>query len=156
MSDTLTQVYEVYIRTTPEKLWQALTHSDFTRRFFFGTTVESQWHAGAPLVYRFVDGSVPFDATIEAIEPHRRLVHSFKAIPSEWKAYSDDPPSRVTYEIEQLGPSCLLRVTHEHFAGLSATAERTSHGWPLALSGLKTLLETGESLIVDVREEERV
>jgi uncharacterized protein YndB with AHSA1/START domain len=147
MSQSLTQVYEVYIRTTPEKLWEALTQSDFTQQYFYDCSVESDWRPGSPLRYRRPSGEQPFDAVIEAIEPGKRLIHSFTPRRDDWQSdYSGDPPSRVTYEIEQFGPSCLLRVTHEHFAGETAVSKSTQRGWQIILSGLKTLLETGAPL----------
>jgi uncharacterized protein YndB with AHSA1/START domain len=156
MSETLTRVYEVYIRTSPEKLWNAITDPKKTKQYFFGCTVDSEWQAGSPLVYTMDDGYVPFEATIEAVEPHRRLVHSFKSNPEDNSTYSPDPPSRVTYEIEQLGSTCLLRLTHEHFAGETSTVKGTNRGWQMIFSGLKTLLETGEPLVIERPEEAKV
>ncbi len=147
MSDNVTHVYEVYIRTTPEKLWEAITDTRFTRQYFFGATVDSDWRPGAALNYALPDGRTPFFATIEAIDPPRRLVHSFRSNPE--MDGSQDPPSRVTYEIEPLGPTCLLRLTHEHFAGESVVTKGTHEGWQIIFSGLKTLLETGEPLKID-------
>lgn len=149
MNQPLTHVYEVYIRTTPERLWDALTDPEKTKQYFFGCSVSSGWQPGEPLVYTMKDGYVPFEATIETIEPKKRLVHTFKANPEDNSTYSPDPPSRVIYEIEQLGPTCLLRLTHEHFAGETSTTKGTQHGWQMILCGLKTLLETGEPLRID-------
>jgi uncharacterized protein YndB with AHSA1/START domain len=156
MNQPLTHVYEVYIRTTPEKLWDALTDPKQTKQYFFGCSVGSDWETGAPLVYRMEDGYVPFEATIEAIEPRKRLVHSFKSNPEDNSTYSPDPPSRVTYEIEQLGPTCLLRLTHEHFGGETSTTKGTNRGWQIIFSGLKTLLETGEPLKIERPEQAAV
>ncbi|MBV8284077.1 MAG: SRPBCC family protein [Candidatus Eremiobacteraeota bacterium] len=156
MSDAVTHVYEVYIRTTPEKLWDAIVDAEKTRQYFFGCAVTSDWTAGAQVTYAMEDGYVPFDATIEAIEPQKRLVHSFRAKSEDGNSYAADPPSLVTYEIEGLGETCLLRLTHEHFAGETATAKSTHHGWPVIVSGLKTLLETGEPLKIERKEEARV
>lgn len=149
MNESLTHVYEVYIRTTPEKLWQAITDPKFTKEYFFGCTVASRWESGAPVRYTMEDDYVPFDATIEAIEPQKKLVHSFKPNPEDNSTYSPDPPSRVTYEIERLGPACLLRLTHEHFGGETSTSRGTNRGWQIILSGLKTLLETGKPLEIN-------
>jgi uncharacterized protein YndB with AHSA1/START domain len=149
MSDTVTLVYEVYIRTTPEKLWEAITKPQFTRDYYFGSSVESDWREGSALAYRGPEDRVPFEATILAIEPGHKLVHDFKPDPREWDLSPDATPSRVTYEIQQMGPSCLLRVTHEHFHGETNTVESTRYGWQLILSGLKTLLETGKPLVVE-------
>ncbi len=151
MNDNVTHVYEVYIRTTPERLWEAITSSDFTKEYFFGATVDSDWSPGAALNYALTDGRQPFFATIEAIEPPCRLVHSFRSNPE--LDGSADPPSRVTYEIERLGSTCLLRLTHEHFAGESVVTKGTHEGWQIIFSGLKTLLETGDPLKIEWPEE---
>lgn len=149
MNKPIAHVYEVYIRTTPEKLWDAITDPRQTQQYFFGCSVDSDWKPGSKLVYTMDDGYVPFEAIIEVIEPFKRLVHSFKANPEDNSTFSPDPPSRVTYEIEQLGPTCLLRLTHEHVAGETSTAKGTHHGWQMIFSGLKTLLETGEPLKIE-------
>ncbi len=149
MNEAKTQIYEIYIHTTPARLWEAITKSEFTQKYYFATAVESEWRPGSTLVYRFADGSSAFDAVIEEVEPGKRLVHTFKPKPEEWPSNSADQPSRVTYEIEQLGPSCLLRVTHEHATGETAVTKGTNRGWQIILSGLKTLLETGEPLAID-------
>lgn len=156
MSQPLTQIYEVYIRTTPAKLWEAMTRGDFTRKYYAGCTLDCDWAPGSPMVYTMEDGRIPFDAAVEAIEPERRLVHSFKPRPNDWPGDTGDPPSRVTYEIEQLGASCLLRVTHEHFAGETRIFKGTRRGWQIILSGLKTLLETGQPLEIAFPEEASV
>lgn len=156
MTQGPTHVYEVYIRTTPEKLWEALTDPAKTPQYFFGCSVDSRWRAGEPIVYTMDDGYVPFEATIESIEPKKRLVHTFKSNPEDNSTYSDDPPSRVTYEVEQFGPTCLLRLTHEHLAGETSTTKGTQRGWQMILSGLKTLLETGEPLKIEAPEKEAV
>jgi uncharacterized protein YndB with AHSA1/START domain/DNA-binding transcriptional ArsR family regulator len=138
-------VYEVYIRTTPERLWQAITLPEYTRRYYYGGHFESSWRPGDPYRTFLPDGSTPFEGTILEADPPRRLVFSFH--------YSGDPdtraeqPSRVTWEIAPMGEMCKLTVVHDGFApGELATYRRVGGGWPYILSGLKTLLETGEPL----------
>jgi uncharacterized protein YndB with AHSA1/START domain len=137
-------VYEIYIRTTPEKLWHALTDGDATQGYFFGTRAKSSWKAGAELTYHDGKGVLMVEGKVVEAEKPRRLVTTWRA------AYDDsvgkDRPSRVTWTIEALGPVCKLTVLHDDFDGETATYKSTGNGWPVVLSGLKTLLETGEPL----------
>jgi uncharacterized protein YndB with AHSA1/START domain/DNA-binding transcriptional ArsR family regulator len=136
-------VYEVYIRTTPERLWQAISSPEDTRRYYFRSDVESDWQTGSKLAYAR-DGNVEIDCTILAVEPNRKLVHSFSA---RWNPeVASDPPTRVTWEIEQMGEVCRLRVVHDEFTAETQTFHETETGWAQILSGLKTLVETGEPL----------
>jgi uncharacterized protein YndB with AHSA1/START domain/DNA-binding transcriptional ArsR family regulator len=137
-------VYEVYIRTTPEKLWQAITDPAFTRRYFFEQEVASGWKVGSPFRHTAPDGATRILGEIIAIDPPRRLVHSFTC-PSNADT-KDDAPSRVTWQIEKRGDVCLLTLTHEGFDGETATYKSVGKGWSPILSGLKTLLETGKPL----------
>jgi uncharacterized protein YndB with AHSA1/START domain/DNA-binding transcriptional ArsR family regulator len=136
-------VYEVYIRTTPERLWRAITDSADTRRYYFNSDVVSDWKPGSKLAYVH-DGHASLDCTIQEIEPEKRLVHSFSAIYDPEVA--GDPPSRVTWEIEKMGDICRLRLVHDEFTGETKTYHETESGWAQILSGLKTLIETGEPL----------
>jgi uncharacterized protein YndB with AHSA1/START domain len=137
------KVFEIYIKTTPERLWQAITDSDMRRQYWFGVGVESEWTDGSP--YRAVHPLSP-EAIVEGenleVDPPRRLVQSFDAL------WSDDikgeGTSRVTWEIEPVGDSCRLTVTHDQLPAHASPA--LYGGWPMILSGLKTLLETGETL----------
>jgi uncharacterized protein YndB with AHSA1/START domain len=137
-------VYVTYIRTTPEKLWQALTESDFTRQFWVGCWQESEWKKGASWTLMMPDGRVADSGEILEIEPHKRLVlqwrNSFKP------ELREEGPSRMTYEIEPMGEMVKLTVIHEMERPDSKFIEAVSNGWPLILSGLKSLLETGESI----------
>lgn len=144
MPKTLHQVYQIYIRTTPEKLWEAITDPAMTRKYFYETAVESTWKRGAPLNRRRADGSPVLEGEILEIDPPRRLVHTFITAYSEPE--DRDPPSRVTWEIEPMGETCRLTLTHEHYNGESETYIGTLTGWNPVLSGLKTLLETGAPL----------
>lgn len=135
-------VYEIYVRTTPEALWDALTDPARTARYFFGTRAESTWKTGAPVLY-LVDGKANTAGEVVEADPPHRLV-------TTWNHTFDDGvtegPSRVTWEIEPIGASCRLRLVHDDFHGTTRTFEVVGRGWPLVLSGLKSLLETGEPL----------
>jgi uncharacterized protein YndB with AHSA1/START domain len=132
-------VFETYIKTTPERLWEAVIDPEMRAKYSFGVRTESDWTPGSS--YK---GSVPGMEIAEGenleVDPPRKLVQSFKAL------WSDEvraaPASRVTWEIEQVGDSCRLTVTHDELPE-DANPELFG-GWPMILSGLKTLWETGE------------
>ncbi len=136
-------VYVTYIRTTPEKLWQALIEPEFTRQFWVGCWQESEWKKGASWKLMMPDGRVADSGEILEIEPQKRLVlqwrNSFKP------ELREEGPSRMTYEIEPMGEMVKLTIIHEMERPDSKFIEAVSNGWPLILSGLKTLLETGKS-----------
>jgi uncharacterized protein YndB with AHSA1/START domain len=135
-------VFETYIKTTPERLWEAITDPEMRARYSFGVRTDSDWGPGSrykasvPGVIEIAEGE-----NLE-IDPPRRLVQSFRALWSE--EVKSAGTSRVTWEIEPVGSSCRLRVTHDQLAD-DANSELYG-GWPMILSGLKTLLETGELL----------
>jgi uncharacterized protein YndB with AHSA1/START domain len=135
-------VFEIYIKTTPERLWEAITSEQMRKRYSFGVGTVSDWTEGSE--YK---ASVPGVVDIAGgenleVDPPRRLVQSFNALWSE--DVKREGTSRVTWEIEPVGTSCRLRVTHDQL-GEDANNELYG-GWPMILSGLKTLLETGEDL----------
>jgi uncharacterized protein YndB with AHSA1/START domain len=141
--DDTAAVFEIYIKTTPERLWEAITNPDQRARYSFGVRTESEYSAGSsykssvPGVIDIAEGE-----NVE-VDPPRRLVQTFTALWSE--EVKDEGTSRVTWEIEQVGDdSCRLMVTHE-LPKKDASGELYG-GWPMILSGLKTLLETGEDL----------
>ncbi len=141
--DDTAAVFEIYIRTTPERLWEAITDREMRAKYSFGVGTESDWTPGSE--YK---ASVPGVIDIAAgenleVDPPRRLVQSFTALWSdEVKA---EGASRVTWEIEPVGDdSCRLAVSHDQLKK-GANGELYG-GWPMILSGLKTLLETGELL----------
>jgi uncharacterized protein YndB with AHSA1/START domain len=143
-------VYEIYIRTTPERLWQALTDSELVRRYYFGSVIESDFRPGSPLIYRQPDdGRIDIQGEVVEADPPRKLVHTFAV---RWDPDVNDPPTRVSWEITPMGDACLLSVTHDGFTDETATYASTKGGWPMILSGLKTLLETGEDLKIQVPE----
>jgi uncharacterized protein YndB with AHSA1/START domain len=135
-------VFEIYIKTTPERLWEAITDGEMRKKYSFGVGTSSDWTAGS----EYTSG-VPGVIDIASgenleVDPPRRLVQSFKALWSE--DVEREGTSRVTWEIEPVGDSCRLAVTHDQL-GETASSELYG-GWPMILSGLKTLLETGELL----------
>jgi uncharacterized protein YndB with AHSA1/START domain len=137
-------VYVVYIRTTPERLWQALTDPEFTRQTWCGTWQECEWKPGATWRLMIPDGRVGDSGEVLEIEPGRRLVLSWRnEFMPELRA---EGYSRMTYELEQQGESVKLTVIHEIDMPGSKLIEGVSSGWPTILSSLKSLLETGESL----------
>lgn len=137
------KVFEIYIRTTPERLWEAITDPTIRARYHFGAGVESDWTPGSHYALKHPASDSPLaEGENLVVEPPRRLVQSFSAVWSE--AAQGVATSRVTWEIEPVGDSCRLTVTHDQ---LSDTApEEIYGGWPMILSGLKTWLETGETL----------
>ena len=137
-------MYEIYIRTTPEKLWTALTDADQTQQYFFGTRVASSWKSGAQLTYTDPKGGLMVDGKVVEADPPRRLVTTWRAAYSPEVA--GERPSRVTWTIEPVGAVCKLSVVHDDFEAQGATWKSTASGWPVVLSGLKTYLETGEAL----------
>jgi uncharacterized protein YndB with AHSA1/START domain/DNA-binding transcriptional ArsR family regulator len=139
-------VYEIYIRTTPEKLWQAIIDPAFTRQYFYEQTVESSWKQGSSYVHHAPDGSVRIEGKVIEIDPPRRLVHTFSC-PAKAET-KEDRASRVTWLIEKRGDACKLTLTHDDFDGETATYKSVGDGWNPILSGLKTLLETGKPLVL--------
>ena len=137
------KVFEIYIKTTPERLWQAITDPEQRAKYSFGVRCEGELKAGAPWegVHPKAPGPLSQGENLE-VDPPRRLVQSFNALWSdEVKA---EGTSRVTWEIEQVEDSCRLRVTHSDLR--QDGNDEIWGGWPMILSGLKTLLETGETL----------
>jgi len=135
-------VFEIYIKTTPERLWEAITSEEMRARYSFGVGTVSDWTQGSE--YKAAVPGVIDIASGENIEvdPPRRLVQSFTALWSD--QVKSEGASRVTWEIEPVGTSCRLRVTHDQLG--EAANNELYGGWPMILSGLKTLLETGEDL----------
>ena len=137
-------VYVTYIRTTPEKLWQALTNPEFTRQYWCGTTHESEWKIGLPWRIMIPDGRVADEGVILEYEPYRRLAMSWR---NEFKPeLRAEGFSRLTYDIEQLPGSVKLTLVHEMDLPDSKLIQATTNGWPAIIASLKSLLETGEPL----------
>jgi uncharacterized protein YndB with AHSA1/START domain len=143
MTAQTTQIYQVFIKASPEQIWEAITKPEFTQRYFYGARIENTAEKHLSLA---PDGSVWGDTPTFEFDPPRRLSHG-------WQSRYDpelaaEEPSRVTWEIEeQDGGFSLLTVTHDQLEGAPKTAESVSGvGWMMVLSGLKTLLETGAPL----------
>ncbi len=139
---TMEKVFEIYIKTTPDRLWQAITDSDMRAKYTFGVGISSDWTPGSHYTASHPSGvDISAGENLE-VDPPRKLVQSFNAL------WSDDVKaagtSRVTWDIEPVGDSCRLTVTHDE---LPASVNNEIYGgWPQILSGLKTLLETGDLL----------
>ena len=138
-----TQIYELFIRTTPEKLWQALTDPAWTRQYFFGTSIRSTFEPNARFSYDKDDGAVAVDGEVIEALPPTKLVMSW--------VFRYDPElakerSRVTWLIEPRGALCKLTAIHECAEAPLSGKHAAQDGWSMVLSGLKTLLETGEPL----------
>lgn len=137
-------VYVTYIRTTPEKLWAALTQPEFTRQFWAETVQECDWKVGSSWRIMIPDGRVGDSGEVLEIDPARKLVVSWRnEFKPELKA---EGYSRLTYEIEPMGDMVKLTVRHEIDKPESKLIEAVSGGWPMIMASLKSLLETGESL----------
>ena len=139
-------VYVTFIRTTPEKLWDALTKPEFTRVYWYDMWQDCDWKEGSSWKLMFSDGRIADQGTILASERPKRLVIAWQ---NEWKPeLKAEGPSCATFEIEPAGPAVKLTVTHEIPVAESKLIDAVSGGWPLILSGLKSLLETGEKLAI--------
>ena len=137
------KVFEIYIKTTPERLWEAITDSEMRRKYTFGVGITSDWTPGSryEAVHPMGPTSISEGENLEVDPPHR-LVQSFNALWSD--DVKSEGTSRVTWEIEPVGDSCRLTVTHDQLR--EGANDELYGGWPMILSGLKTLLETGELL----------
>ena len=147
MTATATQVYQLFVKATPEQIWDAITKPEFTRRYFYGSLIESTFEPGAAYdgwsgdrTQHYVDGEV-----LES-DPPRLLRTTWRALYDEETAA--EPHSRVTWELEPSdGGITKLTVVHDQLDAAPKTAENVAGGWPYVLSGLKTLLETGQPLV---------
>jgi uncharacterized protein YndB with AHSA1/START domain/DNA-binding transcriptional ArsR family regulator len=150
-------VYTSYIRTTPERLWQALTEPAFTERYW-SITFESDWKAGSTMTWntRGLTIADPEQVVLES-DPYRRLSYTWQTMTAEWAAslnlgdesrdrLAAEPRSKVTFEIEPLGDQVKLTVVHDGLEPGGVTGSLVSQGWPRVVANLKTLLETGDPL----------
>jgi uncharacterized protein YndB with AHSA1/START domain len=137
-------LYVTFIRTTAEKLWEALTLPEFTRLYWFDMWQDSDWKEGSSWKLMFPDGRIADQGTIVTSDRPKRLVIAWR---NEFQPHlKAEGASRATFDIEAAGDAVKLTVTHEIDVEGSKLIEAVSGGWPLVLSGLKSLLETGRKL----------
>ncbi len=139
-------VYVTYIRTTPEKLWDALLKPEFTKQYWFGSWQESDWKKGSPWKLYAPEGHLNCTGEVIEIEKPKRLVT--KWLNESKPALKAEGYSQCTFEIEPAGDVLRLTVTHEMDLPKSKVLEGVGMGWPMVLSNLKSLLETGEALAI--------
>lgn len=139
------QVHELFMRTSPEQLWAALTHGELTPHYFFGTVVQSTFERGAPIRFDLPDGSPAVEGVVLECERGRLLVHTWKIL---YDASLQDETSTVKWQVEPHGTACRVVVIHD-FTRAPKTAAHLGEGqcgWSVVMSALKTFLETGEPL----------
>ncbi len=134
-------IYGIFIKASAEKLWDALTQSEYTRQYLWGMSVESDWKAGSTIRGFMDDGTTCSEGTVLKSEPGKILSQASVIIGPDGKSSGK---STITYEIEKHGDVCKLIVTHEHN---SETHKNAMMGWEMCISSLKSLLETGEALV---------
>ncbi len=143
MAKQMEKVFEIYIRTTPERLWEALTDPEIRAKYSFGGAPQTDWAPGSPIDMRVAStGFALGDGEVLEAEPPRRLVHTLRALWDD--QVKSEGFSRVTYTIEQIEDSCRLTIIHDQLR--EGANNQLYGGWPMILSGLKTWLETGELL----------
>jgi uncharacterized protein YndB with AHSA1/START domain len=138
-------VYITYIETTPEKLFQALTDSKFTKRYWFGTELRTDWTIGSP-VEVVMNGTLTDTGRILEFDPPKRISYSFHHEANE--VLRREKPSRATFVLEPYGSLTKLTLIHDDFAPDSNMLVAIAKGWPAILAGLKSLLETGKALTI--------
>ena len=138
--------YEIFIRTTPERLWQAITDGDPTQQYFYHSRAESSWQPGASYVFRNPQGEVDLSGKVLESDPPRRLVTTFSA---PWMSEAtSSSPSIVTWEITPAGETCKLALIHDNINPETFATGGLHDGWLQIISGLKTFLETGQPLVI--------
>jgi uncharacterized protein YndB with AHSA1/START domain len=143
LESPMEKVFEIYIRTTPERLWEAITDSEIRSKYTFGMRTQSDWTQGSRFEQRSPNSpDLLGEGENLEVDPPRRLVQSMRALWGE--DVKSEGTSRVTWEIEPVGDSCRLTVVHDQLR--EGANEQLYGGWPMILSGLKTWLETGELL----------
>jgi uncharacterized protein YndB with AHSA1/START domain/predicted transcriptional regulator len=141
-NNTMEKVFEIYIRTTPEHLWDAITDPEIRSKYNFGAGAYSDWTPGSRLELVAPKAGTLGDGEVLEIDPPRRLVHTMTALWSE--EVKNEGASRVTWEIDAIADSCRLTVSHDQLR--EGANDEIYGGWPMILSGLKTWLETGDLL----------
>ena len=146
MTEQATQVYAVFIRATPEQVWDGITKPEFTARYFYGSVIDSTYEPGTPYLGWSEDRTTQYvEGEVLEADPPTRLVTTWRALYDPEMAA--ETASRVTWEIEQAGDGVTkLTVVHDELEAAPKTAASVAGGWSFVLSGLKTLLETGRPL----------
>jgi len=150
-----TTVYTIYIASTPEKIWEALTTAEFSRQYFFGNAVEIDLKVGGAFIARAPDGSLHIGGEVFECDPPRKLAVTFNV---NWPGLIEKlGPTLVSYEIEPAGDAVRLTMTESHDRPLSDDILSGGRaGWPAMLSSLKSLLETGKPLTVQMAPPQRM
>lgn len=141
LENEMEKIYEIYIRTTPDRLWEAITNPEIRAKYNFGAGVFTDWKVGSSIDMRAGDFELGEGEILE-IDPPTKLVHTLRALWGE--DVKEEGFSRVTWEVEQIQDSCLLTIAHDQLR--EGANDQLYGGWPMILSGLKTWLETGELL----------
>ncbi|TDF94789.1 SRPBCC family protein [Paenibacillus piri] len=148
-----TFVYVTYIATTPEKLWEALTNGEFTEKYWFGRKIQSDWNEGSPVTFRIENGTVAAQGVVLKSRPHQLLSYTF-----QWAEDRTvrEQSTKVTFELLPMDSIVKLSLKHEELLPTDFRSEHTgfngisndgiNNGWPVILSGLKSLLENGNPL----------
>jgi uncharacterized protein YndB with AHSA1/START domain len=136
-------VYVIYIASTAEKVFEALTDAKMSERYWTGNRVESDWKVGAPFALKLKREDKDVTGKVLEVDPPRRLAYTFHP---QHDGMENEPASRVTFELEQQKDQVRLTIIHNDFEPGSKVFEGISRGWPLVLSSLKSLLETGRVL----------
>ncbi len=143
LEQTMEKVFEIYIRTDPERLWEAITDPETRAKYNFGAGIRSDWKPGSRFEMKAPRAGLLGEGEVLEVDPPRRLVHTMTALWSE--EVQREGSSRVTWEIEPIGgDSCRLTVIHDELR--EGANEQLYGGWPMILSGLKTWLESGQLL----------
>jgi len=143
MADKPDFVFSTYIRTTPDRLWDALTNPEMTQQFYYGGRVQAELKPGGNFSYLAPNGEINLHGEVLEIDPPKKLVTTFRAT---W-AEAGGETTRVMYEIEPMGEVCKFTMTHFDYEKSKAGVEE---GWPIIVAGLKTLLETGKPLNIPI------
>ncbi|MGG1679079.1 SRPBCC family protein [Neobacillus sp. NRS-1170] len=143
-----TFVYATYIATTPEKLWQALTNGEFTKNYWFGRDLKSEWKEGSEVTFMDEEGKVTDKGVVLKSEPYTLLSYTFQWVDD---TTINENPSIVTFELRELDSTVKLTLKHENLPSTAFLDESEgfygiNNGWPAILSNLKSLLETGRTL----------
>jgi uncharacterized protein YndB with AHSA1/START domain len=148
-------VYTIYIASTPEKVWQALTSAEFSRQYFFGNSIEVDLRVGGAFIVRTPDGALHISGEVFECDPPKRLTFTFNV---NWPALVEKlGPSLVTYEIEPVGEVVKLTLLQSHERPVDEDIlSGGRQGWPAILSGLKSLLETGHAPVIKMGPPQRM